>query len=262
MIKLTMSAAAALLLVAAPAFAQPGPPPAEPVPPPNYPAPPPNYPPPPPNYPPAPPPGYPTYQPGTYPAVGVVPQQMPGYQTHDGFYLNLALGPGYTSMSLASGGSDLMKLGGGGAGLSLALGGAVAPNFILFGHIVGDSASEPEVEVLGVKRGSASGSATVVGMGVGAAYYVMPVNVFLSGSALATQVTLSDSDGSEALESEFGFGLNLAAGKEWWVSDNWGLGASLQFLAASAKTKEATVTGQKATWTTISFALLLSATFN
>src|SRR5688572_7367092 len=146
--------------LAAPAAAQPG------APPPNYAAP-------------------PTYgQAGSYPAVGVVPR-LPGYQTHDGFYLNLQLGPGYTSMSASAGGTDV-TISGGGAAFSLALGGAVAPNLILFGQVLADSSVDPKVKV-GALSANADGSVTVAGFGAGLAYYVMPANVFLLGSALATQ---------------------------------------------------------------------------
>jgi hypothetical protein len=238
-----------LCAMAGAAAAQPPPPP-----PPSYPAPPPSY----------PPPGsYPanTYgpQPGTYPAVGVTPQV--GYQTHDGFYLNISLGPGYTSMSASSGGTDV-SISGGGVAFSLGIGGAVSPNLILFGHLLADGSIDPKVEIENFGSGEADGTVTVGGFGVGVAYYVMPVNVFLSGSALATQISSSDDSGDETGESELGFGLNLAAGKEWWVSDNWGIGASAQFLAARMKDKSANVGGSKPTWTSVSFGVLLSATFN
>lgn len=221
--------------------------------------------PPPPSYPAAPPSGYPAPAPGypaTYPAVGVIPRP-PGYETHDGFYLNLQLGPGYTSMSASADGLDV-TISGGGAAFSLGIGGAVAPNFILFGHLLGHSSIDPKVEIKNVGSGTADGSATVSGFGVGAAYYVMPVNLFIGGSALATQLSADDNDPSTTDEntSEIGFGVSVMAGKEWWVSDNWGLGAALQFLAATMKDKATANTGSKPSWTTVSLGLTLSATFN
>src|SRR4051812_37727334 len=83
--------------VAAPQAAAPAPAPA-PTPPPGYP------PAPPPGYPPGPPPGYP---PGSYGAPYSAPYpyqrvnlgKPPGAERHDGFYLNMQLGPGYVSMS-------------------------------------------------------------------------------------------------------------------------------------------------------------------
>jgi len=213
---------------------------------------------PPPNYPPAPEP-YPA-QPGAYPyggqtAVGI----PPGHETHDGFYLGLQLGPGYSSMSTSSGGADV-TVSGGGLELSIAAGGVVAPNLVVFGQIVGNSSIDPKIEIKGFGSGTANGSATVSGFGVGLAYYVMPANVYLSASLLATQLAVADENGDDVGKTDIGAGINLSAGKEWWVSDNWGLGGALQFMAARMKDKGEA--GSKPTWTSVGFALALSATFN
>jgi len=246
----TLALFSALLLgaMAAPAAAQTAPPP-------NYP--------PPPSYPPPGPSGptyYPAAQPGAYPYGQTTVGVHPGYQTHDGFYLGLQMGPGYSSMSASSGGSDI-TVSGGGIELSLALGGAVAPNLILFGQIVGNSSIDPHIEVSGLGSGDAKGSATVSGFGAGITYYVMPANVYLSGSALATRLTISDEDGNDVGKTNLGFGLNLSVGKEWWVSDNWGLGGAVQFMAARME-DQGEPGGGKPTWTSVAFALALSATFN
>src|SRR5688572_6654588 len=164
-------------------------------------------------------------------------------------------------MSASSGGTDV-TISGGGAAFSLALGGAVAPNLILFGHLLGDSAVDPKVKIENFGSGNADGTVTVAGFGAGVAYYVMPVNVFLMGSALATQISSSDDSNDQSGESELGFGINLGAGKEWWVTSNWGIGAALQFLAARMKDKETNISGSKPAWTTVSIAATLSATFN
>jgi hypothetical protein len=246
MIKLMVLSSLLLGALAQPALAQPGtPPPTSQTPPPNY--------------PPSPPPGYQTYQPATYPAVAVVPARA-GSRTHDGFYLNAALGPAYANMFTEVAGQEL-SMSGGGAALSLALGGAVAPNLILFGQLVAHAAADPKLEASGFASETLNGSAAVTGVGAGVAFYVMPVNVFLSGSALATQITISDKDNDEVGETDLGFGLNLAAGKEWWVSDNWGLGGALQFMVASMESKNA-VLGSKPKWTAVSLGFVLSATFN
>jgi hypothetical protein len=244
-----------LASLAAPAMAQTEPQQA----PPGYPPSPPG---PPPNYPPA-PAGAPTYypaQPGSYQYVPTTVGVRPGVQTHDGFYLNLQLGPGYSRMSATSGGADV-TVSGGGVELSVALGGVVAPNLVIFGQIVGNSAIDPKVEISGLGSGTGNGSATVSGLGAGLTYFVMPANVYLSGSLLATQLAISDENGDDVGKSDLGFGINLSVGKEWWVSDQWGLGGALQFMAARMEDK-GSVAGSKPTWTSVAFALALSATFN
>jgi hypothetical protein len=53
-----------------------------------------------------------------------------------------------------------------------------------------------------------------------------------------------------------GFGFNLMVGKEWWVSDNWGLGVALQLLLAGAKDRDGTE------WDSGALAVLFTATHN
>ena len=62
-------------------------------------------------------------------------------------------------------------------------------------------------------------------------------------------------------ESEGGIGVNLVGGKEWWVSDNWGLGVAGQLFGARVKDKEV-VMGSKPTWMLVGFSLAFTATFN
>ena len=55
-----------------------------------------------------------------------------------------------------------------------------------------------------------------------------------------------------------GFGAKLAVGKEWWVSDHWGLG-----LAAEAVLAITPDSGTNPpTWTTFGGGLTFSATYN
>jgi hypothetical protein len=250
----TQPAAAAPAPEPAPGFAPPSPPAYAP-PPPGYAPPPPGYPPPPPGY--APPPGYggPGYAPGA------VYGHSAGYQTHDGVYVRLHFGGGYTSMKANSGGNDL-KISGGSVALGVAVGGALTENLVLFGTFTVTSISNPDVTSAGTTVGTANGSAGSVGIGAGLAYYLEPANVYLSGSLLANQLEINDSNGNKVGESDFGVGFEGIIGKEWWVSDNWGLGAAAQFVFASMKDKDTFGTGNPPTWTSTAFSLLFSATFN
>ena len=104
-------------------------------PPPGYPPagyPPPGY--PPPGYPPPgyPPPGYAPPPAGGYPYAPPPRHAAPGFQTHDGVYLRLQLGAGYTRMSASQGG-DSAVISGGSASIGLAVGGAVTDNLIIYG---------------------------------------------------------------------------------------------------------------------------------
>jgi hypothetical protein len=184
----------------------------------------------------------------------------PGARRHDGFFLRMMLGPGYSSTSTEVGTTDL-KFTGVGAGFDVAVGYSVIENFALYGQITGTSVDKPDVEA-GTAKGKSDDRLTVSGIGAGAAYFIMPLNLYLHGGLLATTVSLESETtaGGTTMtaraESETGFGLNLGLGKEWWLSDNWGLGAGAQFLFSKVKdeTDEA--------WTSVGFTVGVSATFN
>jgi hypothetical protein len=229
--------------------------------PPSYPQPPPNYPPPPPQGP------YPGQYPAPYgPGYGYPGQYVqarpPGAQRHDGFYLRMQLGPGFTSAK-ASSGADSVKVSGGGVGLSLAVGGAIRDNLIIFGEIVVDSATSPSREIGGLPAGTfQNGSANLGGVGAGLAYYIMPANVYLSGAVVATTFSLNDSNHDNVGSTDTGLGIDLTIGKEWFVSANWGLGVAVQVLAASMRDQQQFPGGDRPRWNAAGFAVAFSATFN
>src|SRR4029077_12781604 len=92
---------------------------------------------PPPAY--APPPGYP---PTAYAAP--LPPNV-----HDGFYLRLHLGGGFTSLSASQLGTDVTISGGSGS-FGVAAGGVVSPNLIIYGSLFGSTMSDPDVSVNGL----------------------------------------------------------------------------------------------------------------
>ena len=61
-----------------------------------------------------------------------------------------------------------------------------------------------------------------------------------------------------AFNPAVGFGATLSVGKEWWVSERWGVGIAGQFSFGSNKDKGP---GSPPTWTTITPALAFSASF-
>jgi len=164
---------------------------------------------------------------------GAVFAQEEGTNEHDGFFLRFQLGAGYQSLTYQAN-PDVVFSGLAG-NFVFQIGGALMNNFILFGEINSVLVDEPKVKV-GSASGTAEGvSVSVVGLGGGFSYYVMPSNVYLSLSVTASKATLEDSYSSG--ESEYGLGTTLSLGKEWWVSENWGLGVALVGQFAYMKDK-------------------------
>jgi len=232
------------------------PPPAGYPPSPGYAPPPPGYAPPPPAYPPPgsypPPPGYgpPGYPPSTY--------AFPPPNAHDGFYLRLHLGGGFTSVSRTDSSGSKLTISGGSASFGAALGGVIAPNLIVFGSLFVSAASNPSATVDGVSTSTADTTASLGGVGGGLAYYVEPANVYVSGALAAMVFQLQNSSGDNLYESNTGIGLQAIVGKEWWLSSDWGVGVAGEFIAASMKDKM----DSSITWTGAAFSILFSATYN
>jgi hypothetical protein len=161
---------------------------------------------------------------------------------------------------------------GAGGSFALDLGASVVDGLVLHGRLADVGIVNPNVTVDGEDLGSLDKR------GVGAlllapavTYYFMPINLYLTGAAGLSWVELTreNSDGkTESYASDAGFGLNVDVGKEWWVSDNWGIGAAarLWLSAASSSEKPVSLTsGDPITVTTdyrlIAFTLVFSATY-
>jgi tetratricopeptide (TPR) repeat protein len=187
---------------------------------------------PPATYPPAPQAGYqPT--PSYYPPAVAATSSLPGYHSHDGFFLRMQLGLGFTSLSADR--ADV-RVSGASGHFSLAVGGTLSGKLALFGELGGGSVTEPRVTV-GNQSAKFDGELSVFTFGAGAAYYFMPINVYLSATLGGSQVTLKVKDpvGDRTLESKTGLGLTLSAGKEWWAARDVGLGLALQLHGSAVK---------------------------
>lgn len=181
--------------------------------------------------------------------------QVPGFHRHDGFFLQLDGGFGRMSSSASDSFFGDLEFSGASGQFSVAVGAAVVENFVLAGHFWGVSVSNPDLKSNGVTVASAD-SATLSGFGLNLTYYFMPANIYVS--VTPSIATLSVESGGQSGETNNGFAIRLAAGKEWWVSDNWGVGFNLQFAHSSNEDKGAGAP----TWGTNWFGAAFSATFN
>ena len=189
------------------------------------------------------------------------PPPDPGFHKHDGFFMRALMGiaSGRLQGDVATG---ELRIVGQGMSESFAFGGALKENLIVFGEYAIEALVESSASGPGMNPGTVRVMPFVLTFAPGVAYYFEPSNVYLSGA-----LGLAMTDGSEDLdhvsaevakhESKPGIGGNLTAGKEWWVSSNWALGAALR--ASFARTQERT-TGYP--WTYVSAAALFSATYN
>jgi hypothetical protein len=211
-------------------------------------------------YPPPPPAQYQQPAPGQYPQPyqSYSADMAPGYHQHDGGFIRLQLGGGYTSFGQSD---NDVTIAGSGAAFNFAFGGAISNGLILYGEVFSSIASQPTLSVGGSDLGEADGDAAVTGLGAGLAYY-LPSNTFFSGSLVMQQLSLIDSNGDEAGETEYGPGVKIQVGHEWWVSHDWAVGLAGQFLAGTMDDQDEGFSGETLAWTASSFSLLFSATYN
>jgi len=191
-----------------------------------------------------------------------------GVHQHDGFFLRLVPGFGYSQISLSLPddmlteqfkGKDAFSFSG---GFTLAnciqIGGAVSDNLIIFGESGGVTITNASVKVFDEEVDD-PGDVSILfgGIGPGITYYFMPDNIYISVTILA-HIANVDVESIKIADSNIGFGFNFMAGKEWWVGEQWGLGVSLYFRYGSQSDKDL----EDMTISGYSFGALFSVTFN
>ena len=177
---------------------------------------------------------------------------------HDGFYLRLASGFGGTAAVEDYDGDEFI-ISGESSNTTIGIGYALRENFIVNLDIFGSIMVDPELEINGKVIGEADAEVTFSNVGLGLTYYIMPSNFYLSGSfgfaicQVETDYTTFDTD--------LGYGLNIMVGKEWWVSDNWGIGIATHLLYSRIPDNDDFIE-EDLYLNTASIGFLLSATFN
>jgi hypothetical protein len=177
-------------------------------------------------------------------------QAAAGVQEHDGFYLSLRLGPGYSKLRV-----DELVSSGVATDFSVSIGGVISDNLVLFGESNVVQIKNPSLSYRGKEAETEGVNISIVGIGAGLAYYVMPLNAFVAASAGLSSGSMKAPTASAKTKS--GFGGTLRVGWEAWASDNWGLGVCAQFQMSSMKD-----TVDESTWASKTASIALSATYN
>jgi hypothetical protein len=184
----------------------------------------------------------------------------PGVERHDGLMLRFTLGLGWSSAKAMSDSlSGDITFSGFSGGFSFDLGGTLTENLVLHVRFSDMPMVNPDVYLNGERAGEVqNASLTAVMFGPALTYYFMPANIYLT-LALGLSWLTADTDQSDARSSDIGFGSNFDVGKEWWVSDNWGLGLAARFWYTHVNDSESS---GDSTFNMLGFSLLFSATYN
>ena len=158
--------------------------------------------------------------------VGLLaPEAAASDRAHDGgFFLRLTAGGGYSNSKIEEFGDEL-ELKGPSGSFDVALGAVIADNFAIHATLGGFGLVDPTVEFNGIEDQTEDVSLTMSMIGGGFTYYLGSSNTYITASVGAGALTL-DIDGDDE-SSDTGLAFDAGIGKEWWVSDNWGLGVSV-----------------------------------
>jgi len=199
------------------------------------------------------------------PAQAQAPAEK-GRHEHDGLMFRAALGAGYAAGTWdavaidAFGNTGKLDLAGAAGFFSVDIGSSIAGSLVLHARLSDVSVISPTVSVDGSEMGDLSkdASLTFYLFGPAATYYLMPANVYFTLALGLAQAAVDTGAGDTGASGE-GFGLEVDVGKEWWVGDNWGIGAAARFSFASLPYDLAD--GSSTRLGGLGFGVLLSATY-
>ncbi|MCK4829135.1 hypothetical protein KA005_76135 [bacterium] len=188
-------------------------------------------------------------------------QEISGYHQHDGFFLRFHAGPSSGKMVVENFlGTERTKKGLTGA-YRFQLGTTIAENLILYAE-AGEFdiyASDPGWETyMGTTE---EVDIFVFNYGAGLSYYFMPSNYYLSGSFSLCSNKIRTTANNVENTTDSGWGLYLSAGKEWWVSPNWGLGLAGFAHYSQTSGKEPSYNEEYTIKNTV-FGIVFSATYH
>ena len=182
-------------------------------------------------------------------------------RAHDGFFLNIALGMGYQSIDFVV--EDWQEETDNKAGLvtdiDFKVGGRISYNTLMHLTLAGTTktgTTDYDDEYENIRANMAL-------LGLGVTHY-FDYNIFITASCGISQFHANSNvavfsatvKNKASQDINTGFGFQVGSGKEWWVSDNWGIGASAALLYGFASnlrdTKESS----------LGVTLRLSATWN
>ena len=152
-----------------------------------------------------------------------------GVHEHDGFMLRLMAGGGVGGGEQkgvdSTGSNHKTEMGGLVGSFSVDVGTTPYENLVLLLRASDIALRQPTVKVDGVELPSRGRAWIGAGFfGPGATYYLMPSNVYFTGTVGISWVVERGPSSSRAHTTDTGIGLNADIGKEWWIDPQWGIG--------------------------------------
>jgi hypothetical protein len=153
---------------------------------------------------------------------------------HEGFMLRMSSGFSAIGVGVIPEDSPDVGAVAGGGTLNLKIGTSIVPNLVLHADLMALGASDVRAEV---DDGSDDFDGEGFGMGaagLGVTYFIMPYNLSLTGSLMYGAFEL-ETEQDQVYTTDYLLLGNMGIGKEWAVSQNWGLGVLANLFAGSGK---------------------------
>jgi hypothetical protein len=183
-------------------------------------------------------------------------------ETHDGFFFQGNIGPGYLSTSPSVDGFDGdQKISGFGVGGGLLFGGTPAPGLVIGGGTANVIALSPKWTVEGEEfETDGDISLNLSTLGVFGTFYPDP-NAGLSLHLMLSYAVLSasNSDGDDSDNNPSGVAVTAGVGYDFWVAPEWSIGVMGRFTYAALSYSEDEF---EASYPTMAPALLATFTYH
>jgi hypothetical protein len=183
-------------------------------------------------------------------------------ETHDGFFFQGNIGPGYLSTSPSTDGSDVdSKISGFGVGGGLLFGGTPAPGLVIGGGTANVVAFSPKWTVEGEEfETDGDISLNLSTIGVFGTFYPDP-NAGLSLHLMLAYgvLSVSNSDGDDSDNNPSGVAVTAGVGYDFWIAPEWSIGVMGRFTYGALNYSEDDV---DLSFPTIAPALLATFTYH
>jgi hypothetical protein len=145
-------------------------------------------------------------------------------RSHDGgFFLRVAPGVGFASSKFAE--ADEMEFRGLSGHADIAIGAMIRPNLAFHANVGGWTLDNPTLRINEREEDLEDTSFALFSYGGGFTWYFGKSNVYVTAWGGAAELDFAQGGSEET--SDTGFAAGFGVGKEWWVSDRWGIGVSV-----------------------------------
>jgi hypothetical protein len=170
-----------------------------------------------------------------------------------GFYFSAAMGPAFGGINGNDNSGNTLKVAGTGVDIDIQVGGSISDNLFLHGTMLIKTISSPVINDVKLS-GNYYFDESMIGAGV-TRYF--NDNYFITGNMGFGNYSFQE--GNTTYTTDNGLTIQIKGGREWWISNRWLLGISLQYSHLNLTSRPAGSVIEK--WDGNRFAICLYGSF-